>query len=136
MNFSSTPTPTLSARLRNWARRLKRDGVTLWFACRHAATPWYAKALGVFVVAYALSPIDLIPDFVPVLGYLDDVLLLPGLIWLTIRLIPAAVLAECREQADAWMHRAGSKPASRWGAALVVAVWITAAAGVWYLWTH
>lgn len=63
-----------------WARRIKRDGVTLWFAKSHPRTPWLAKALGVFVVAYALSPIDLIPDFIPVLGYLDDVLLLPILI--------------------------------------------------------
>lgn len=136
MNLSSRPTPALSERLRNWARRLKRDGVTLWFACRHAATPWYAKALGVFVVAYALSPIDLIPDFVPVLGYVDDVLLLPGLIWLTIRLIPASVLAECRLQADAWIQRAGARPTSRRGAALVVAVWIAVAAGAWYLWAR
>lgn len=89
-----------------------------------------------FVVAYALSPIDLIPDFVPVLGYVDDVLLLPGLIWLTIRLIPAPVLAECRERADAWMQSSGSRPTSRWGAALVVAVWIAAVAGAWYLWAR
>ena len=136
MNLSSSPATTLSSRLRNWARRLKRDGVTLWFACRHAATPWYAKALGVFVVAYALSPIDLIPDFVPVLGYVDDVLLLPGLIWLTIRLIPAPVLAECRQRADAWMQSSGSRPTSRWGAALVVAVWVVAGLGAWYLWAR
>ena len=71
---------TLGDRLTTWARRLKRDGVTLWFALRDPRTPWHAKALGAFVVAYALSPIDLIPDFIPVLGYLDDVLLLPALI--------------------------------------------------------
>ncbi|NVM90973.1 YkvA family protein [Variovorax sp. UC74_104] len=136
MNSPPPVSTSLSARLRGWARRLKRDGVTLWFACRHAATPWYAKALGMFVVAYALSPIDLIPDFVPVLGYVDDVLLLPGLIWLTIRLIPAPVLAECRERADAWMQSSGSRPTSRWGAALVVAVWIAAVAGAWYLWAR
>ena len=86
--------------LRGWAKTLKRDGVTLWFACKHPETPWYAKALGVFVVAYALSPIDLIPDFIPVLGYVDDVLLLPGLIWLSIRLTPASFLAECRLKSD------------------------------------
>ncbi|MEO6663932.1 MAG: YkvA family protein, partial [Rubrivivax sp.] len=83
----------ISASIRAWARRLKRDGLTLWFAARHADTPWYAKALAMFVVGYALSPIDLIPDFIPVLGYLDDVLLLPALIWLTIRLLPLPVLA-------------------------------------------
>lgn len=88
-------------RLKTWARRIKRDGLTLWFAGKHPRTPWHAKALGMFVVAYALSPIDLIPDFIPVLGYLDDVLLLPGLIWLTIKLLPPDVLQECRSQADA-----------------------------------
>ena len=71
----------ISGTLKAWAKRITRDGVTLWFASKNPATPWYAKALGIFVVAYALSPIDLIPDFIPVLGYVDDVLLLPGLIW-------------------------------------------------------
>lgn len=120
----------LFARLRDWARRVKRDGVTLWFAGRHPGTPWHAKALGLFVVAYALSPIDLIPDFIPVLGYVDDVLLLPGLIWLTLRLLPAPVLAECRRQADDWMRDAGAKPQSRFGAVLIVVVWIAAGAAL------
>ncbi|HSI46954.1 MAG TPA: YkvA family protein [Ideonella sp.] len=115
---------TLSKHLKTWARRIKRDGVTLWFAGKHPRTPWYAKALGVFVVAYALSPIDLIPDFIPVLGYLDDVLLLPGLIWLAIRLLPPEVLTECRAQADAWMQANGKKPNSRAGIVLVVALWL------------
>lgn len=111
-------------RLSAWARRVKRDGVTLWFAGKCPRTPWYAKALGAFVVAYALSPIDLIPDFIPVLGYLDDVLLLPVLIWLTVKLLPGDVLLECRQQADAWMQKQGSKPRSPAGVALVVAVWL------------
>lgn len=122
----------LSGKLKSWARRIKRDGVTLWFAGKHPATPWYAKALGAFVVAYALSPIDLIPDFIPVLGYVDDVLLLPGLIWLTIRLLPSEVLADCREQADAWMKVRGSKPRSRLGAALIVLIWIGFSAALWF----
>jgi len=100
----------ISGKLKGWARRIKRDGVTLWFAGKHPATPWYAKAMGLFVVAYALSPIDLIPDFIPVLGYVDDVLLLPCLIWLTIRLLPAEVLVVCRKQADDWL--------------LIVLIWI------------
>ena len=115
---------TAGERLKAWARRIKRDGVTLWFACKSPQTPWYAKALGAFVVAYALSPIDLIPDFIPVLGYVDDVLLLPALIWLTVRLLPAAVLADSRAQADAWMLAQGRKPRSRAGMALVVGVWV------------
>ncbi|KQM78167.1 YkvA family protein [Xylophilus sp. Leaf220] len=115
---------TLGTRLKTWARRLKRDGVTLWFALRNPLTPWHAKALGAFVVAYALSPIDLIPDFIPVLGYLDDVLLLPALIWLTIRLLPPDVLAASRVQAEGWMSDHGEKPRSRVGVLLVLGVWL------------
>lgn len=124
---------TLSDKLKTWAKRIKRDGVTLWFAGKHARTPWYAKALGVFVVAYALSPIDLIPDFIPVLGYVDDVLLLPGLIWLAIRLLPTEVLVECRGQADEWMQKMGSKPSSRAGAFAIVALWLAVGVALW-LW--
>jgi uncharacterized membrane protein YkvA (DUF1232 family) len=121
---------TPGERLRSWATRVKRDGVTLWFACRHPRAPWHAKALGVFVVAYALSPIDLIPDFIPVLGYLDDLLLLPGLIWLAIRLLPADVLAECRMQADQWIATTGARPTSRVGACLIVAIWLACGTGL------
>jgi len=122
----------LTGRLRTWARAVKRDGVTLWFATRHPGVPWYAKALGIFVVAYALSPIDLIPDFVPVLGYLDDVILLPGLIWLAIRMIPGPVLADCRDRADQWIKADGARPTSRVGAVAVVLVWLGAMWALWY----
>jgi len=122
-----------SDNLKAWARRIKRDGVTLWFAGKNPRTPWYAKALGVFVVAYALSPIDLIPDFIPVLGYLDDVLLLPVLIWLAIRLLPPGVLAECRSKAEEWMQANGARPSSRAGAILVVSLWVGSAVAAW-LW--
>lgn len=120
----------ISDTLRMWAKRIKRDGVTLWFAGKHPKTPWYAKALGLFVEAYALSPIDLIPDFIPVLGYVDDVLLLPGLIWLTLQLLPPDVLTECRGHADAWMQRQGAKP-SMAGAVLVVALWLLVGTALW-----
>lgn len=122
---------SISDNLKSWARRIKRDGVALWFAGKNPRTPWYAKALGVFVVAYALSPIDLIPDFIPVLGYVDDVMLLPALIWLTVRLLPPEVLAECRSQAEEWMQTKGSKPSSRAGALLVVAVWLAMGVAAW-----
>jgi len=112
---------------RRWAQRIKRDGVTLWFACKDARTPWYAKALGVLVVAYALSPIDLIPDFIPVLGYLDDAVLLPALIWLAVKMLPAQVLAESRVKAEAWMARSGAKPRSVVGAVVIVTLWLLAA---------
>ncbi|MFZ4285372.1 YkvA family protein [Variovorax sp. HJSM1_2] len=122
----------ISHSLKAWAKGIKRDGVTLWFAGQHPQTPWYAKALGMFVVAYALSPIDLIPDFIPVLGYVDDVLLLPGLIWLTIKLLPPEVLAASRAQADAWMLAKGAKPSSWIGAFVIVALWLGAGAAAWW----
>jgi uncharacterized membrane protein YkvA (DUF1232 family) len=123
---------SVASRLRAWAKRIKRDGVTLWFASRHAGTPWYAKAIGLFVVAYALSPIDLIPDFIPVLGYVDDVLLLPGLIWLALRLTPTVVLTECRHQADGWTKTNESRPKSLVGAVVIVALWVGVTVALWH----
>ena len=112
---------------RTWARRLKRDVMTLWFARSHPATPWYAKAMGVFVVAYALSPIDLIPDFIPVLGYLGDVILLPVLIWLAVRLLPPQVLHDSRQKAEQQMLEQSAKPRSLAGAVAIVAIWLAIA---------
>lgn len=125
----------ISENLKRWAKRIKRDGVTLWFAGKHPETPWYAKALGLFVVAYALSPIDLIPDFIPVLGYVDDILLLPVLIWLTVKLLPTSVLTECRLQADQWMAEKRAKPISKAGALMVIVIWIALgiAFGTWVI---
>jgi uncharacterized membrane protein YkvA (DUF1232 family) len=110
-------------RLRQRARALKRDTFTLYFAARDPRTPWYARALTLLVVAYALSPIDLIPDFIPVLGYLDDLVLVPAGLALAVRLVPHDVLAECRAQALARSDR----PISRAGALLVVGVWLVVA---------
>ena len=121
-------------RIKTWARRIKRDSVTLWFAYRDPRTPWAVKALCVFVVAYALSPIDLIPDFIPVLGYVDDALLLPGLIWLAVRLLPAQVVEDSRVKADDWMTTQGSKPTSKAGAVAIVLIWVAVAAGAWLWW--
>lgn len=115
------------ASLKAWARRLKREGLALWFALRDPATPWFVKALCWFVVAYALSPIDLIPDFIPVLGLLDDALLLPGLIWLALHLLPGDVLARSRTQADRWLESGAGWPRSRVGAALVIGAWLLGA---------
>lgn len=120
--------------LREWARRVKQDGLTLWFAGKNPRTPWYAKAIGLFVVAYALSPIDLIPDFIPVLGYIDDVLLLPGLIWIALKLMPKDVLGESREMADRWLISQASKPKSTFGALLIVTIWMLMAWVLWIWW--
>ena len=81
---------------RAWARRIKQDAMTLWFARSHPATPWYAKAMGGFVVAYALSPIDLIPDFIPVVGWLDDAIIIPLLVSLLVRMVPRPAPARTR----------------------------------------
>ena len=85
--------------------------------------------MGAFVVAYALSPIDLIPDFIPVLGYLDDVILLPVLIWLTVRLLPPSVLEESRQKAEHWMAQQGTRPRSVVGGLLIVLIWLVSALG-------
>ena len=127
-------THSLRARLGAWAQTLKRDGITLWFALRHPDTPRHVKWLAAFVVAYALSPIDLIPDFIPVLGLLDDLLLLPGLIWLALRGLPEAVRVACRAQAQAWLAAGAARPRSWRGAVLVVVLWLAAAALVWWMW--
>src|SRR5919107_1310518 len=107
-------------RLRDWARAIKRDVVALYIAARDPRVPWYAKLAAAAVAAYALSPIDLIPDFIPVLGYLDEVIILPVAIFLVIKMIPAPLMAEFREEA----RRRAEHPRSRVGAALIVAIWI------------
>lgn len=120
--------------LKNWARRIKRDGVMLWFASRDPRTPLWLKVMAFFVVAYALSPIDLVPDFIPVLGYLDDVILLPALIWLIVWWLPHDVARDCRQQAVDWMAARQAKPGSRVGLVLVLLVWSAVAWGVWRWW--
>ncbi|MBB5700322.1 uncharacterized membrane protein YkvA (DUF1232 family) [Ochrobactrum daejeonense] len=108
---------------KNWARLIKRDVVALWLAARDGRVPWYAKAVAGVVAAYALSPIDLIPDFIPVLGYLDDLIIVPLGIILAVRLIPADVLAELRIAAA----ERGTRPVSRAGLVAIVLIWILAA---------
>lgn len=90
---------TTIERLKVWARNLKRDVLALWLAARDARVPWYAKVLSAAVAAYALSPIDLIPDFIPILGYLDDLLIVPLGIWAAVKLIPEPVMADLRLKA-------------------------------------
>ena len=127
--------PWSVASLAGWkarARALKRDTYALYLACRDPRVPWYAKALAAAVVAYALSPIDLIPDFIPVLGYLDDLVLVPLGLALVLRLIPAPVMAECRREASARLAAGSGRPHSWIGAAVIVAVWLLLAGlAVW-----
>ena len=112
----------------SWKERvqaLKQETFTLYLACRHPRVPWYAKGLALIVVGYALSPIDLIPDFIPLLGYVDDLILIPLGFMLVIRMIPDDVLAECRRQSREAVGSATR--AGKVAAALIVGVWIIAA---------
>lgn len=114
---------------KRWAKTLKRDVVALWIAARDGRTPWYAKAVAGAVAAYALSPIDLIPDFVPVLGYLDDLVIVPLGIALAIRLVPPELMAEYRAKAAQQTNR----PRSLAAAAMIAAIWVLSlgALGYW-----
>jgi uncharacterized membrane protein YkvA (DUF1232 family) len=109
--------------LRAWAHRVRVDAHAVWLAARDPRTPWPARAMGLAVAAYALSPIDLIPDFVPVLGLLDDLVLLPLGVWLFARMVPAPLFAEHRLAAE----RASERPVSRGGALIILLIWAIAA---------
>ena len=111
------------------ARRIRIDAHAAWLAARDPRCPWHARAFGLFVTAYALSPIDLVPDFIPVLGLLDDALLIPLGLWLFVRMVPGGLMAEHRAAAEA----AAERPVSRGGIALVIGAWAAAAAIVGWI---
>jgi uncharacterized membrane protein YkvA (DUF1232 family) len=110
------------AKLKARARELKDEALALYLAAKHPRTPWYAKLFVVAIVAYALSPIDLIPDFIPVLGLLDEVLLLPFAIVLALRMVPAEVMSECRARVSE--RRPDGSRSGRIGAVMIVLVWL------------
>jgi uncharacterized membrane protein YkvA (DUF1232 family) len=113
-----------------WAPTVKRDVVALWIAARDPRVPLYAKLSAAVVAAYALSPVDLIPDFIPVLGYLDDLLIVPLGILLVVKMIPPPLMAEFRARATQQQ-----RPTSKAGLAAIIAIWLIAAAAVvWLLW--
>ncbi len=126
---------SLKDRIRSWARSIKREGIALWFAVRNPRTPMLPKVLCAIVVAYALSPIDLIPDFIPILGFVDDALLLPGLMWLAIKAMPSDILTQCCQKADDWMQNGGTRPKSLVGGVVIVLLWLESLALVWLWWT-
>ena len=119
------------SRLRKWAKELKRQTLVVYFAARDPRTPWPARLLALGIAAYALSPIDLIPDFIPVVGYLDDLLIVPLGLMLVLRLLPTEVRMAAQAQASAAVGR----PTSRVMAVVIVAIWVIAigATGLW-LW--
>jgi uncharacterized membrane protein YkvA (DUF1232 family) len=120
---------SISSRLKHWAHIARRDLHAIYLAARDPRVPWHAKAVAAFVAAYAFSPIDLIPDFVPVLGYLDDLIIVPLGILLAIHLIPPEILAEHRAAAE----RAARRPVSKAGAAGVIAIWLLLAIGAGWI---
>ncbi|HSM11068.1 MAG TPA: YkvA family protein [Lysobacter sp.] len=122
---------TLSS-IRQWAKGLKQQTLVVYFAARDPRTPWLVRLLALFIAAYALSPIDLIPDFIPVLGYLDDLIIVPLGLVLVLRLVPAEVMLAARAKAAI----AADLPVSRAMAAVIVAIWVAALAGLGlWIWT-
>lgn len=118
-------------RLKRWAQELEKDGLALWFCCRHKDMPLLPKILAILVVGYFLSPIDLIPDFIPVLGYLDELVLLPLSIYFILKLVPGPVLAECRAQAAAWIASHHPTPKSIAAAVVIMILWMLLFAALW-----
>jgi uncharacterized membrane protein YkvA (DUF1232 family) len=117
--------------LESWKRRaanLKKETYALYLAYRHPRTPWYARLFSAMVVAYAFSPIDLIPDPIPILGYLDDLILIPLGVYLALKMMPSDVLKECREQSELAM--AQGKPTNKAAAVAIVAIWLLLAAAI------
>ena len=117
----NTPAPAMQS-LKQLVRKLKKETYAIYLASKHPKVPWYARLLAAGVVAYAFSPIDLIPDMIPVIGYLDDLLIVPVGIWLVLKMIPPEVLAECREKAEAATSE--GKPTNWVAAGVVIAIWV------------
>lgn len=114
----------MMGRIKRWAGMLKRKVFLLYYAYKDSRTPWYAKIFAICVVAYAFSPIDLIPDFIPILGYLDDVILVPLGIAITLKMIPNAVVQEHELQAEERMKR--GKPKNWFAASIIIVIWLAA----------
>ena len=119
--------------LKTRASSLKKDVFAVYLAAKDPRTPWYAKGLVLLIVAYALSPIDLIPDFVPVLGYLDDLIIVPVGIWLAIRLIPSEVLTEARVAATS---EGMDRSIGKFGLAIIIFLWLAALILAIYFFLH
>jgi len=119
--------------LKSWAKLIKRDVVALWLAARDPRTPWYVKLLAGATAAYALSPIDLIPDYIPVIGYLDDLIIVPLGIAVTVALMPEDLMEEFRREANSIAER----PVSKSAAIVIVMIWIVAAVALtWAVWVY
>ncbi|PEF36683.1 hypothetical protein CON84_19710, partial [Bacillus sp. AFS094228] len=109
-------------KIKTWAKSLKRQIFILYFACKDERVPWHAKVFTACVVAYAFSPIDIIPDFIPILGYLDDVILVPIGIMIALKMIPKSVLTDCEVKAEEMMKK--GKPKNWIVGSLIVMIWV------------
>ena len=110
------------ARLKHWARQVKTELYALYLAYRDPRVPWYARVVAICVVGYAFSPIDLIPDPIPILGYLDDLIIVPAGVWLALKLIPGDVMIDCRKRAREEVH--AGKPTNWVAAGVIIGVWV------------
>src|SRR6476661_6941130 len=122
--------------LKQAARRLKKETYAVYLASTDQRVPWYARILAGLTVAYAFSPIDLIPDFIPVIGYLDDLIIVPLGIYLALRLIPPHVIADSQQKAGLWLEQHKSRPTNYFAAVLILLVWIALAYWAWTWWTE
>ncbi|ENR9754186.1 DUF1232 domain-containing protein [Acinetobacter baumannii] len=113
--------------IKEWAKRLKKQIIMLWFASRHPQMPWLPKIIAVVAVAYAFSPIDLIPDFIPILGFIGDAVILPILIWLAVRFTPQQVIFDAEQQAKEWLDEHEKRPKNYLVAVLIILIWLTLA---------
>ena len=122
-------------RLRGWIRLIQRDVHALYLAAHDPRVPWFAKVAAIAVAAYALSPIDLIPDFIPILGYLDDLVIVPLGILLAVKLVPVDLMREFRTAAA---RAEGERALGKWGAAVILLLWVIGmtAAAMWLYWNH
>ena len=117
------------SRIKIWARTLRREAHAIYLASRDPRVPWHAKLLAMAVAGYALSPIDLIPDFIPIVGHLDDLIIVPLGIWLVLLLIPEGIMAECRARADL----AAERPVSRTTMTIIIALWLIGAVAMGWI---
>ncbi|GAA6616811.1 YkvA family protein [Scytonema sp. NUACC26] len=108
--------------LKQFAKKLKQEVYAVYLASKDHRVPWYTRALAVIIVAYAFSPIDLIPDPIPILGYLDDLIIIPLGIWLLLKLIPPSILSECRERAE--IEKLQGKPINWIAAVVIIVIWL------------
>lgn len=127
---------TVVERLKAWAAEMKVEALTVWYISRNPETPWYVRIFGLVLVAYAFSPIDLIPDFIPVIGYLDDLLILPAGVYLLLRITPENLISESRDRARAHVAARTSKPTSELGIFLAIVLWSIAILGLIVLFRH